>query len=193
MADADERRSSESQRKGAEPPTSSSDRVRLEVSILSSASDDGAPEAEDEASGTRPDLRTVLVVAAESDMRIYVRRCLRRHGGIHVVETADRVSAVRAGTLTPPDIIILDADGPQPAAKALVGALRSEGAFASVPLLIISDEEEHDAELRHGSSVTRSAILVKPFNSSQLCAEVERMLGMAQPSHGSGGQGASSK
>jgi CheY-like chemotaxis protein len=193
MADADERRSSESQRKGANPPTSSSDRVRLEVSILASASEDGVPETADEAPGTRPDLRTVLVVAAESDMRIYVRRCLRRQGGLHVVEAADGVSALRAGRRAPPDIIILDVDGHPLAANALVDTLRSEGVFAGVPLVIISDEETEDAKLRLASGPAQSAILVKPFNARQLCAEVERMLDLAPPSRDSGEPGESSK
>jgi CheY-like chemotaxis protein len=193
MADADERRSSESQSKSAGPPVSSSDRVQLEVSILSSASDDGATDAENGAPGTGPGSRTVLVIAAESDMRIYVRRCLRRHGGIHVVEVNDRISALQARELTPPDIIILDVDGHQLAATELVESLRSEGAFAGVPFVITSDEETEDATRRLAGDVTPSAILVKPFNARQLCAEVERMLDVAPPSRDSGEPGKGSK
>lgn len=189
MVGAEERETSVSRDKELESPASSSDRVRLEVSILSSASEDGASDAEEEVSEPRADWRTVLVVAAESDMRIYVRRCLRRHGEIRVVEAADGAGAVRAGRRTHLDVVIVDVDGPGPAATTLVGALRSQEAFARVPLILISDDEVDDTGLRRVADPALSTILVKPFNARQLCGEVERMLELAPSANESREQG----
>lgn len=181
MADAEQRRDSKAGGAGAGERTSSSDRVQLEVSILASASDDTGPGAADDSTAARADGRTVLVVAAESDMRTYVRRCLNRHDDIRVVEAANRNDALRSAQAAVPNVIIVDADGLDSVGIALARGLRAESSLAAVPLLVITDEEPGDNGAELLGSGAPGAIIVKPFNAQRLCSEVERLINLGPP------------
>lgn len=129
--------------------------------------------------GTRQ--RIVLVVAPDRDMRTYVRRCLRRHPEIRVVEAADESGALRAARTVRPHVVIVDVDGPDPSNERRGRALRAEASLAQVPMIVITDEEpgEHVADLVGGARP--GVIIVKPFNARQLCNEVELLLSSGTP------------
>lgn len=182
MANADQ--SGQERKKGAakDAAPSSSDRLHLEVSILASDSEDAAATAADEPGtdgGSRK--RVVLVVAPDRDMRTYVRRCLRLHREIHVVEAGDDKGAIRAARITRPEVVIVDVDGPDPSSAGRGRALRAEAAMARLPMIVISDDEP-DGELAElvGGALP-GVIIVKPFNARQLCKEVELLLSLKPP------------
>lgn len=178
MADKDQRRNPRRRSTVEEPQASSSDRVRLEVSILASATDEAhATEEADEPSAERADQRTVLVVAAEADVCTYVRRCLRRTG-MHVLEAADGEAAFEATRIAFPDLVIIDVAVPDPVGTALGHALRAEPALAHVAVIVIRDEAPGDGGAQVLGGVALGAILLKPFNARQLCAAVERLLNL---------------
>jgi len=137
------------------PPLSAG--VRLEIAILDADHDPAvAPGIADE----RPHV-VILVVAAEADLRRYVRECLRDRADIVVLE-ADTITAARAAAeRAAPQLLIVDA---------------REGAMLALRLRlrvihIVDDEPRYasaDARVRH---------LARPFSAARLLAEVVRLLG----------------
>ena len=117
----------------------------------------------------------VLVVAAEADMRTYVRRCLAHVTSIQVMEAPD-VSGMRGiARAMPPDLIVIDVDG-EPAGYAVDRMLGGQPELVSVPLLVITDEAPGSDRERMGSGPSSRTVLVKPFNARRLCNEVHRLL-----------------
>jgi two-component system, chemotaxis family, chemotaxis protein CheY len=113
--------------------------------------------------GTLP--RTVLLVDDDSDMRLYLKSCLRvlAYPFDRVIEAADGLEAlrlVRSGTV---DLVISDVGLPGLDGRRLSRAIRDDGALAHVSVLLISG----DAVM--GES-TADGFLFKPFNSQQLHA-----------------------
>jgi DNA-binding response OmpR family regulator len=176
MAEEDRRQDPKSRGKDEDVPASSSDRVRLEVSILASGSNDTA--AVDEQTGEPASYRTVLVVAADSDMRSYVRGCLRHHERIRVVEVTDGEAALAATRLTLPDVVIIDMAHRGTAATVLGSARQARRVLTRVPLIVITDDEPDDGGAQILGGAALALILVKPFNAQQLCGRVEDLLSL---------------
>lgn len=179
MAEEDRRRDLKSRGKDEHVPVSSSDRVRLEVSILASASDDIA--AVDEQAGEPESCCTVLVVASDSDMRSYVRGCLRHHERIRVVEVTDGEAALAATRLTLPDLVIIDTLPGDTAVSVLGSAQQAQRVLTRVPLIVFTDDDPDDGGAQILSGAARASILAKPFNAQQLCGRVEPLLSLSTP------------
>ena len=117
----------------------------------------------------------VLVVAAEADMRTYVRRCLAQVTSIQVMEAPDVPGMRGIARAMPPNLIVVDVDG-EPAGSAVDRMLGGQPELVNVPVLVITDETPGSDRETIGSGTASRAILVKPFNSRRLCAEVHRLL-----------------
>jgi hypothetical protein len=144
----------------AAPPTPSvSSRVRLEVEILDA--DRAAatqPISVSTDAGTR---RSVLVVAGETDVRRYVRECLRERTDLRVIEADSVTSAVLLATSDAPDFMI--ADDPERDVARLLPHVRV--------IIIVDDVPAGGATL-----AGRIRLLVRPFAAGVLVAEVSRLL-----------------
>ena len=142
------------------PPHDPSPRVRLEVAFLDA--DQPAPA---DATPAVPDERTrltVLVVAAEADLRRYVRECLRERPDLRVLEAATVAAAVTLAASCSPALLILD----EPESDVLVS-------LSQVRAIVIVDDVPRDAP----GSGTRRRLLARPFTAEGLAAEVGRLLG----------------
>lgn len=135
-----------------------SSRVRLEVALLDADQTAPAPPA---AGGERPCL-TVLAIAAEPDLRRYVRECLRERTDLCVVEAASVSAAVAIAAAGAPDLLVVD----EPEGDAI-------GALSPLPAIVIVDE------LPRGAPAwgPRCQLLPRPFTAETLMAEVARLLG----------------
>jgi two-component system, chemotaxis family, chemotaxis protein CheY len=114
--------------------------------------------------------RTVLVVDDDADMRLYLRSCLRSLASPfdHVIEAADGLEAlrlVRAGTV---DLVISDVGLPGLDGRRLTRAIRDDAALRHVSVLLISGDGVIADSIADG-------FLVKPFNSHQLVAALDRL------------------
>lgn len=137
---------------------SSSARVRLEVAIL--AADHAAPETLDV--GVRqPAGRTVLMVAAEADVRWYVRECLRERPDIRVIEAASVREAVQRAERDAPHLIL--ADGPEADVVVSLPEFRA---------IVITDE----AVAADAPPNARVTLLARPFSATALVAAVDGLL-----------------
>ena len=138
---------------------SASSRVRLEVAFLDA--DDTAPAPAPPASVDERARLTVLVVAAEADLRRYVRECLRERGDVRVLEAATVDGAVVLAASFSPELLVVDA--PERDVVAALSDLRA---------IVIVDDVPHGAP----ASGTRLRLLARPFTAEGLIAEVGRLL-----------------
>jgi hypothetical protein len=132
--------------------------VRLEAALL-----DAAPTARVPAAA--PDERpcpTVLVVAAEADLRRYVRECLRERPTLRLVEAATLPAALALAERYPRACLVVD----EPERDVL-------GALASHRAVLLVDDLPRDA-LAAAASVQ---LLARPFTAAELVAEVDRLVG----------------
>jgi DNA-binding NtrC family response regulator len=137
-----------------------SSRVRLEIAFLDA--DEGASAPVSPAAHDERAWRTVLVVAAESDVRRYVGECLRERTDLRLVEAATVAAAVAlAGTYSPALLIVDEPEGD------VVAAL------ANLRAIVIVDDVPHDA----AAAGRRIRFLARPFTAERLLAEVGELLG----------------
>jgi hypothetical protein len=142
------------------PPHDPSPRVRLEVAFLDAdqpAPADATPAVLDERTRL-----TVLVVAAEADLRRYVRECLRERSDLRVLEAATVTAAVTLAANCSPAILIVD----EPESDVLLR-------LSELRAIVIVDDVPRDAP----ESGTRRRLLARPFTAEGLAAEVGRLLG----------------
>jgi len=86
-----------------EPP---SPRVRLEVAFLDD--DQAAPAPAPPAAVDEQARLTVLVVAAEADLRRYVRECLRVRNDLRILEAATVSEALTVAGSHSPELLVVD-------------------------------------------------------------------------------------
>lgn len=138
---------------------SPSPRVRLEVALLDGdriVPAPAAPAAHDERSHL-----TVLIVAAEPDLRQYVRECLRERTDLRVLEAGTVDAAVSLAADGGPDLLVVDES--ERAVLAQLTHLRA---------IVIVDDVPHDSAGPGG----RVRLLARPFTGQQLMEEVGRLL-----------------
>jgi DNA-binding NarL/FixJ family response regulator len=131
--------------------------VRLELVFLDADRAAPAPAALDERT-----CLTVLVAAAEADLRRYVRECLRERTDLRVIEAASVAGALALAERHPPELLVVDE--PERAVLAAGSPFRA--------ILLVDD-------VPHGASSTdpRLRLLARPFTAEELVAEVGRMIG----------------
>jgi len=112
--------------------------------------------------------RTVLVVDDEPDMRLYLRSCLRTLPFERVIEAADGLEAWRLVRSEGVDLVISDVALPGLDGRRLSRAIRDDAALDHVSVLLISGENILGDSIADG-------FLLKPFNSHQLLAALDRL------------------
>ena len=130
-------------------------RVRLEVASLD---DSGSRPPEQTIGDERPRL-SVLVVAAEADVRHYIGECLRARSDLRVYQASNARAAAELANTTPLDFVI---------------AGRSDGleALAHLRTIVLVDEVPYGT-----ATVTpRVRLLSRPFSAEQLATEVDQLL-----------------
>lgn len=107
--------------------------------------------------------RTVLLVDADPDMRLYLRSCLRSLTPPleRVLEAADGLDALRLVGAGGVDLVIADVALPGLDGRRLRRAIRDDMAFARVAVLLLDSDasaEEHAGD----------GVLAGPFNGRRL-------------------------
>lgn len=125
------------------------------------------PDADTRISALPP---AVLIVDDDSDMRLYLRSCLRGHVAPfeRVIEAADGLEALRLVRSGGVSLVISDVALPGLDGRRLTRAIRDDVALSHVSVLLISGETllgESDAD----------GFLTKPFNTHQLLAALDRL------------------
>jgi hypothetical protein len=133
--------------------------VRLELAFLDGDEAVPVPNAH-AADGSGPAL-TVLVVAAEADVRRYVRECLRERADVRVVEAATVAAAVEMAAMDAPRLLVVD----EMEREVLVS-------LADVRAIVMVDDVPHGAP----PPGSRRRLLARPFSADRLVAEVSELL-----------------
>jgi response regulator RpfG family c-di-GMP phosphodiesterase len=136
-----------------------SPRVRLEVAFLDA--EQAAPAPTPPPGVDERARLTVLVVAAEGDLRCYVRECLRERSDLRVLEAATITAAVTLAADRPPDLLVVDE--PERDVLATLSQLRAVIIVDDVPRGV-STLGPHVRPLAH------------PFTAERLMAEVDHLL-----------------
>jgi len=147
-------------RDGGSPDHAHSARVRLEVAFLDA--DEAPPTPAPLAPHDEQPRLTALIIAAESDVRRYVRECLRERVDIQLLEAGTATAAAALAESYPPDLVILD--------ESQNGMLP---ALALRRAIIIVDDLPHDSS----TSAPNVRLLARPFTAEGLLAEVRQLLG----------------
>ena len=113
------------------------------------------------AHGEQPRL-TVLVVAAEADLRRYVRECLRARGDLRVLEATTTTEALTLAESDSPELLVVD--GPESYVLSNLSWLRA---------IVIVDDVPRGAS----PSGARVRLLARPFTREGLVEEVGQLLG----------------
>ena len=104
---------------------------------------------------------TVLVVAAEPDLRQYVRECLRERTDLRLLDAATVSAAVTLAAECAPELLVVDES--ERAVLAQLRALRA---------IVIVDDVPRDAAAAGG----RVRLLGRLFTAEGLMEEVDRLL-----------------
>jgi hypothetical protein len=104
---------------------------------------------------------TVLVVAAEADLRRYVRECLRERPDVRVVEAATIAMAVDRAAADSLHLLIVDE--PESGVLALLSELRA---------IVLVDDVPHGAP----APAAGRRLLSRPFSAERLVTELGEVL-----------------
>jgi len=137
-----------------------SSRVQLEVEFLDA--DQRAPAPVMPAALDEVVRMTALVVAAEADLRRYVRECLRDRVDLRLLEAATVIAAIALAAHYSLAFLVVDE--------------RESDILTALPHLcaiVIVDEAAHGAP----ASGARRRLLARPFTAEELLAEVSLLPG----------------
>jgi len=119
---------------------------------------------------------TALVVEDSPTMRQLLVYALKRIPGMAAVEASDGVEALRAlAGDDKPDIILTDINMPIMDGLKLVQRVRSDDAFAKVPIIVITTEGGAEDRAR-ALSLGANAYITKPIKAPQLIKQVKELL-----------------
>jgi CheY-like chemotaxis protein len=107
---------------------------------------------------------TVLIVDDDTDMRLYLRSCLRGMGPRigRVLEAADGLEALAVVQTGFVDLVICDVVMPRLGGYGLSRAIRDDPELRRLRVLLVS------GEAINATSVAPDGFLPKPFNAGQL-------------------------
>lgn len=116
--------------------------------------------------------KKILVIDDEADIRHSIQRILMKQG--YMVQTAASIrDAVSMLVDTKYDLITCDIMIPQAGGFELIDEIKSDDAYANVPLIMITAMDKHVLDTtKHRADV----VLPKPFKSKELVAQVKELL-----------------
>lgn len=116
----------------------------------------------------------VMVVDDSATIRRFVMYALRARG-LQVVTAEDGQEALETLAHTPVDLVITDLNMPKLDGFGLVRAIRSDGDYNSLPVIILSSLSAQD-DIDRGLSLGATAYLTKPFDETRIQYEVAKHL-----------------
>ncbi|RJK92443.1 response regulator [Paracoccus aestuarii] len=117
----------------------------------------------------------ILAVDDSPTIRALVSKALR-NAGFEVFLAVDGVDGVGALSEADPDLIITDINMPRMDGFGLIENVRATGAYADVPILVLTTESGADLKAR-ARSAGATGWIVKPFEDERLIAVIEKVLG----------------
>jgi two-component system, OmpR family, response regulator MtrA len=114
----------------------------------------------------------IVVADDDADIRELVAFKLT-DAGHEVVAVPDGAAAIEACDQTPPDLLVLDLMMPGVTGLDVVGRLRTDEAYAEVPIILLSARAQESIDMLPAGAAT---YMTKPFSPRELAARVEELL-----------------
>ena len=112
----------------------------------------------------------ILIVEDDANLRLVIRMVLER-AGYEVAEARHGADALESIAVTFPDLVIADMTMPVMNGVELIERIQADAATAALPIVLLSG-------LQVDSTISRrvGAVVLKPFEPSDLLASIEREL-----------------
>ena len=125
----------------------------------------------------------VLVVDDDPDMRVYIKRCLRRMCSevAEIVEAGDGCAALDRLQQSGVDLVISDVVMPRLDGIALTRHILQDPALSRVAVLLVTGELSAREVLDRTGAGDSVDVITKPFNTRNLCEKVRELLSRAPP------------
>lgn len=112
-------------------------------------------------------MKNVLIVEDSKAIRSMMRVSLEEAGGYFFVEAGNGFEALRALPTRRFDLIITDINMPDINGLELISYVKSNEAYRSIPLIIVSTEKSEEDKKR-GMALGAAGYVVKPFTPEEL-------------------------
>jgi CheY-like chemotaxis protein len=128
-------------------------------------------------------IRKVLLVEDEQDIRKVAQISLQFRGGWNVVAAVDGVDGLMMAAAEKPDLILLDCMMPRMDGYETCRQLKLNPELQHIPVIFLTAKSQ-EAEIRKGLQLGAVGYLVKPFNPMSLAEEITRILEDSQTAAG---------
>jgi DNA-binding response OmpR family regulator len=122
-----------------------------------------------------------ILIADDSRFQVEMLASGLRPKGFEVAVAYDALQAWMAALRSNPDVILLDINMPGGSGLEVLKRLRMSTKTQHIPVIVVSGETAPEAE-----TVARNQgiadFLHKPIDEKQLCATIDRVLGVQRPS-----------
>ena len=120
-------------------------------------------------------MKTILIVDDEADIRDILRIRLANHPGFRILEAANGSDALELTRQQRPDLIILDWLMPGFNGMEVLKALRESPELTTIPVIMMTVKSELSAQAQ-GQAMGVVAYLIKPFDAARLMENVQKAL-----------------
>ena len=121
-------------------------------------------------------MRNVLIVEDSKAIRSMIRVALEEQGSYFVVEATNGFEALKALPPRDFDLIVTDINMPDINGLELINFVKSNPAYRTIPLVIVSTEKSEEDQKR-GLALGAAGYVVKPFKKEDLLAAVAAAIG----------------
>lgn len=120
-------------------------------------------------------IRKVLLVEDEQDIRKVAQISLQFRGGWNVVLAGDGLEALTLAASERPDVILLDCMMPRMDGYEVCRRLKLDPDLRQIPVIFLTAKSQ-EAEIRKGLQLGAMGYLVKPFNPMSLADEIVKII-----------------
>ena len=125
-------------------------------------------------------IRKVLLVEDEQDIRKVAQISLQFRGGWKVVAAGDGMEGLAMAAAEKPDVILLDCMMPRMDGYETCRQLKLNAELRHIPVIFLTAKSQ-ESEIRKGLQLGAVGYLVKPFNPMSLADEIIKILEDREP------------
>lgn len=115
----------------------------------------------------------VLAIDDSRTIREMLKAALAQ-GGFEVFVAEDGVEGIEKLPEVQPDVVITDINMPRMDGFGVIEAIRSEGAYAGLPVLVLTTESAQELKER-ARNIGATGWIVKPFDDNRLIGTIRRV------------------
>ena len=127
---------------------------------------------------TKAELRTIVLIDDEPDIRTIGRLSLERVGGWTVHAAASGTQGIAAAREHRPELILLDVMMPGMDGPETLSHLRQIPGLEATPVIFVT-AKAMPSEIEHFISLGALGVIVKPFDPEAICDEISALVAAA--------------